>query len=167
MKLIGIDPSLAATGLHWGEDGAAVYTKASDPQRLSVIFKKVCEKLEGVHLAVIEDLPTHAHSAGLTGQVQGVVRLALQIRGVPYIAVPPASLKVFATGSGRANKEAMRSAAEARLGSIPNHWDDNVVDAFWLEQMGVYYVKERGLRPEDFAKAGQARWGVLKGLIES
>lgn len=74
---------------------------------------------------------THAHALGELG---GAVRLELWDRGIPYVDVPPASLKKYATGRGNANKEQVLVAAVRRLdyqGADPNE-----ADALWLREMG-------------------------------
>lgn len=184
LNVIGIDPSLAATGVCYHAPsrahptGVTLKTKATDPARLNWIYTRTlecCWELSPAgpaSLAVIEDLPTHAHSAGLTGQAQGVVRAALQSFSIPILAVPPASLKLFATGSGRASKADMRAAAHSTWiedygQDLPSAWDDNAVDAFWLREMGIHYLRRRDFHEEDFGRANIARWGKLKGVLAS
>lgn len=54
-------------------------------------------------------------------------------RIVKRLAVPVGTLKKFATGSGAADKDRMRIAAERRGYLGPNHGlDDNAVDALWV-----------------------------------
>ena len=143
-RIIGIDPSLSATGIATPSEAYTVATEASDPQRLVKIHTAArIALIEGgrAHLAVIEDLPTHAHGAGLTGMAQGVIRLALVQFGVPYVAVTAATLKKFATGSGNANKSDMRMALYKRAGLDIR--DDNQVDAIWLRQIGLHLTDHR------------------------
>lgn len=154
-RVLGLDPSLTGTG--WARDGdvevafGSISTKASDPCRLNSIFTAVEQRIFSasvtgaetkVDLAIVEDLPTHAHGAGLTGMAQGVVRLALQRHRVPYVVVPPASLKKYATGKGNATKADMRMALYQRTGMDVR--DDNAVDAVWLRYLGLRYM----LHPE-------------------
>jgi hypothetical protein len=118
-------------------------------------------------LAVIEDLPMHANSAGLTGQAQGVIRAAIQSFGVPFITVAPASLKLFATGSGRASKEFMRSEMERQFGPVPAGWDDNTIDAFWLREIGASYLEHFGeVVPDHFKRANTAKWSDIVGEMK-
>ena len=175
MNVIGIDPSLSATGLCWGRTSyCTVRLTASNPRRLADLQGAVEGVLRtlaaGPHntLAVIEDLPTHAHSAGLTGQAQGVVRAALQARSIPYLTVAPASLKKFATGSGRADKAAMLAAHEASLGwAAPKSVDDNQVDAWWLREVGYAYLRRFGyLQDEHFLPARTAKLANLGVTLE-
>lgn len=143
-KVIGVDPSLTATGLAL-VDGTTSTVKyrpdtVGDWRLLTIsnaLEEATTETLpfgDTVDLAVIEDLPTHAHGAGLTGMVQGIVRLQLMCTGVPYITIPPSTLKKYATGSGNAGKPDMRMELYKRTGLDIK--DDNQVDAFWLRALG-------------------------------
>ncbi len=142
VSVIGIDPSLAATGVA-AADGTSwtIATKAGDPDRLAVIYQRINATAAGATLrdddamAVIEDLPAHAHGAGLTGMAQGVIRLALINNGLPYVTVAAATLKKYATGKGNATKADMRMAWFQRTGEDVR--DDNQVDALWLRQIGL------------------------------
>lgn len=153
MNVIGVDPSLRGTGIaHFDGELSTVKTDAKrKDQRLSDIYAEVQEAAEHAFhtgfptrgkaphrpaVAVIEDLPKQAMGAGITGMVQGVVRLALIFSEVPYIKIPPATLKKFATGKGNADKAAMREAWLAYTG-IDNP-DDNQVDAAFLRLIGLH-----------------------------
>ena len=135
--VIGLDPSLASTGIANDVEAYTVHTKPEDIRRLSVIYTAAyCQLTTGdPELAVIEDLPTHAKGAGLTGMAQGVIRLACIDASVRYLLVPAASLKKYATGNGGASKADMRMAWYQRAGEDVR--DDNQVDAQWLRQIGL------------------------------
>lgn len=139
--IVGIDPSLTATGLAWADGSTETvrYSKGTTgDQRLVEIATDIAEltTLLGnrAELAVLEDLPTHAHGAGITGMVQGVVRLVLLQENIPYITVPAATLKKYATGKGNATKPDMRMELYRRTGLDLR--DDNQVDAWWLRALG-------------------------------
>ncbi|MDB5716488.1 MAG: hypothetical protein JWO15_3885 [Sphingomonadales bacterium] len=140
--VIGIDPSLSATGIATAAEAYTVPTSAGDPTRLAIIYTAVCVQATAPQatLAVVEDLPTHAHGAGLTGMAQGVIRLALIESQVPYVTVPAATLKKYATGKGNATKADMRMAWFQRTGDDVR--DDNQVDALWLRQIGLALLGE-------------------------
>lgn len=134
--VIGIDPSLTGTGVANETETFTISTDAKTVNRLQVIHRRISQALFLVDLAVIEDLPTHAHGAGLTGMAQGVIRLALMDNLVPFTTVPAATLKKFATGRGNATKADMRLELFKRTGVDLR--DDNQVDAWWLRQVGLH-----------------------------
>lgn len=141
----GLDLSLTATGMAtYDERGtindAALVLDRRDHggQRLRRIVLDLAATLTA-DVVVVEDLPMHAKSAGLTGQLHGALKYAMrefELRD-PILA-PPATLKKFATGNGNADKIAMVVAARDRLGYTGT--DDNVADALWLAQMGLHLI---------------------------
>lgn len=160
MKVIGIDPSLTATGVA-DSDGVLSTVKAHfrlKDGRLKAIYSEILDAADwALHnepdtdevtaIAVIEDLPKQAMGAGITGMVQGVVRLALMQYGIPYIKIPPATLKKFATGKGNADKPAMRAAWLQFSGE--DNADDNQVDAAFLRLIGLHLTGEHVPLPAD------------------
>lgn len=145
--VVGIDPSLTATGLAWADGTTSTirYPKyVTGDHRLAFIAQIINEvgfaQATGkrVDLAILEDLPTHAHGAGITGMAQGVIRMQLIRDSVPYVTVPAASLKKFATGKGNATKPDMRMELFQRTGTDLR--DDNQVDAAWLRFLGLALI---------------------------
>lgn len=113
------DPGCDFPGPHDRDFSGAVVTHVSRP--LVVI--------EGYAFAARN---SHAHALGELG---GVIRLALHEAGVPYVDVPPSSLKKYACGKGNANKGEMLAAAIRRLDY--EGASDNEADALWLRAMGL------------------------------
>lgn len=67
------------------------------------------------------------------GEVGGVVRSRLFEIGVPYVEVPPSSLKRHATGDGNADKAKMLDRALELGARVTNH---DEADAWLLRRMG-------------------------------
>jgi Holliday junction resolvasome RuvABC endonuclease subunit len=154
LRVIGLDLSLTATGIAFSDGSTTIIkTKAADgDRRLSQIRSVVGLAVGGplfmgsptavpANLVVIEDLPTHAKSAGITGMVHGVVRELLSDAGVPYARLAPATLKKYATGSGSADKTAMAIAALKR-GNVEFADDKggDQCDAWWLRAAGLDHL---------------------------
>lgn len=151
MRIMGIDPSLSATGMclpdnrvltikcksEWGDDRLLLIR--------NVVRRFVIETRP--QLAVMEDKLHSTYSAASLGMVQGVVRTVLLDYSVPYALVSPKTLKKFATGNGNADKDMMMAAARRRAGMIFK--DDNQCDAWFLRQAGLdHYGLSTDIRPD-------------------
>ncbi|MBX9392224.1 Holliday junction endonuclease [Streptomyces sp. TRM72054] len=171
LRVAGLDLSITAPGLCL-PDGTAITIKTNTKdgdRRLQQIASEVGLALgegddgigHGVDLVVIEDLPTHAKSAGITGMVHGAVRLVLLDFATPYVLITPATLKAYATGRGNADKTAMAIAALKRAGR--EFGDDNQCDAFWLRAAALdwYGVPEFDMPKAQRERLGKVDWPAL------
>ncbi|MEU4367534.1 hypothetical protein [Micromonospora chersina] len=117
-----------------------VTPKRDGDARLIEIRSEIARAIDGraIDLVVIEDLPTNAKSAGITGMVHGTVRTWLRDHQVPYALATPASVKKYATGKGNCGKPEMAVAAYKRgQREFP---DDNQCDAWWLRAAGLDHL---------------------------
>lgn len=168
MNIIGLDLSITATGVasHLAITTIKGLTKHGD-RRLIHITRNLTDLhiLEPITLAVLEDIPTHAHAAGITGMVHGAVRAWLLTNQVPYVLVTPATLKAFATGRGNANKTDMAVAALKRAGR--EFADDNQCDAWWLRQAALHWygTPEFDLPAAQRARLDKIAWPRLMEVI--
>jgi Holliday junction resolvasome RuvABC endonuclease subunit len=144
-KVAGLDLSITATGIAYS-DGSTFTVKptAAGDRRLVEIRGEVRTAVNAADLVAIEDLPTHARAAGITGMVHGVVRCMLLARNQPYVLITPATLKKFATGRGNAGKPEMAVALFKRFGLELG--DDNQVDAAWLRFAGLELLGEPAMQ---------------------
>lgn len=135
-RIIGLDLSLTATGyaLPDGQTGTFKGPWKGD-WRLVAIRTAVAGHADSVDLAVLEGPVVRSSAAVAIGMVHGAVRTALMELGVPYVIIPPATLKAYATGKGNADKTAMAIAALKRAGR--EFADDNQCDAWWLRAAGL------------------------------
>jgi Holliday junction resolvasome RuvABC endonuclease subunit len=137
-RVLALDLSMTATGVA-EPDGTLTTLRpcAKGDRRLDEIAAHtaaLCGRW-GIDFAVLEDLPTHARAAGIVGMVHGAARVTLLVAGVPYLTVPPATLKTYATGRGNAPKPDLRMALYKRTGL--DVADDNQVDAAWLRLLAL------------------------------
>lgn len=143
MRIAALDLSLTATGWAFRDvedyaagtkSGVLLVPKLTGVARLRHVRELVLGIVAGADVVVIEgyafNRPNQAHQIGELG---GVIRVALSENGLDPVEVPPASLKLFATGKGNAGKEEMLAAAIRRL-DYGGH-DHNEADALWLLQM--------------------------------
>jgi len=136
--VIGLDLSITATGCAHSSGDVETWklpAKLGDRRLVEIATATYELRTPPPNLVVIEDLPTHAHGAGITGMVHGAVRAELIRLDIPYVLVPPATLKKYATGRGNAGKPEMAVALFKRAGLELG--DDNQVDAWWLRAMGM------------------------------
>ncbi|MEV4437514.1 crossover junction endodeoxyribonuclease RuvC [Streptomyces sp. NPDC049577] len=141
LRVIGLDLSLTSTGVAL-PDGTTyrIKTQPRDgDRRLLHIRSDIRDDLaeHRPHLAVVEDLPMHAMSAGITGMVHGIVRAELAEAGVPYALVAPATLKAYACDNGKAEKAELAAAAYLAAGAtFVDDGGGDQADAWWLRAAG-------------------------------
>lgn len=151
MKVFGIDPSLAATGVATAYDQVHVVatkgrkgaTTLERHDRLQSIVARILAHIAEAggragDLVVIEGPPFTGDPyvwdrAGLWWLLQATLRET----GFVVVDVNPSHLKKYATGSGAANKGRMADAAARRIPDVHTHGEDNAVDALWLRAMGL------------------------------
>lgn len=129
---------MTATGVALA-DGTTltIKPKGAGDVRLVSIKDQVLDAVRLADFVVLEDMPARlqANAAKAVGFVHGAVRTLLVEIHRPYAAVPPATLKAYATGKGNADKTAMAIAALKRTGR--EFADDNQCDAAWLRWAGL------------------------------
>ena len=149
MRVIGIDPSLTATGIADADGGLFTITSKPDDGTVADRARRIAtitahlrpHRLTDAHLVVIEG-PAFSRQgqagvhlrAGLWWQVACL----LTARGVEVVEIAPSALKKLATGKGNATKPDMRMALYQRAGI--DERDDNRVDAWWLRQVGLHLL---------------------------
>lgn len=139
-NIMGVDPSLSATGLFFTahDRGETIKTRPKDGDRRLVDIAGTLESMLAFWVptfCVLEDLPISARAAGKTGMAHGVIREAILAEGLDYVTLPPATLKKAAVGSGRAEKGDMIDGYRAAYPGVQID-DDNQADAAWLAECG-------------------------------
>lgn len=168
MLIVGIDPSLTATGIIVLRDGKVelAETTKNRPdlgtiERVKLIRERIIDITENLSdgkqwqapdLIVIEGF-----SYGSKGRsVFDIAYLGWRIRedlerlkeqdNIPWLEVPPSQLKKFATGQGNTNKEIILQQVYKRWG-YETH-DNNIADAYVLAQIGRAYLQD-SYKPDD------------------
>jgi crossover junction endodeoxyribonuclease RuvC len=148
MRVLGVDPGLAATGyaLLEIEQGRArvccadeIHTEASLslPARVAAVYETLCEVLAQwrPELVALEGLYSDykfPRTAILMGHVRGAICLASEQRGARLEELSATEVKRALTGSGRASKaQVMRAVAHhLTLGGPPT--SEHIADALAL-----------------------------------
>lgn len=173
MNVAGLDLSLSATGLATADGVQTIKTPERGVRRLYVlrrqIIREVAEASVPVDLVAVEGYSfasqhSHAHSIGELG---GVVRLGLWEAGIPFVVVPPKSMKKFATGKGNASKDQVLVAAVMRFGREFD--DNNQADAMWLKAMAHHHYGDPIVEvPQAHLVAlDGVKWFALRGGVKT
>lgn len=123
-------------------DGRCWYTVARGVEGANLVCPCTTTRPEGsrADLLVVEGSVARSQTAYISGQLHGIVKRLCIRHGMPYVFVPPATLKAFATGKGNGDKTAMAIAALKRADR--EFRDDNQCDAFWLRAAAQHHYGE-------------------------
>ena len=154
IKIIGVDPGLAATGVGvvrgrgltvHGYSFGCITTASSAPlpERLDRIFCQLLKLLgkETPDLLVVEDvfsLKEYPKSGIALGQVSGVVMVAASQSGICCAAVPVREAKQVLTGNGAASKAQLEGAVRRHLKHPKPIRPYHAADALGLAIIGLY-----------------------------
>ncbi len=145
MRILGIDPGLAATGYGVIDcadgrstliEGGVITTDKHKPlaERIEQIHREMSELIEEFRpdSMAVEDLYTsyrHPRTAVLMGHARGVMFLAAAQQGTPVAGYSPARLKKAITGNGSASKRQVQLMVQTILGLGQPPTPDHVADA--------------------------------------
>ena len=157
--VLGLDPSLNNTGFAYYSDdglvtGRITVTTLRGVQRLAYVsreFNKILVKSRANLLAIEGYAFGYGRAAkGRVvdiGELGGILKLIAFRSGVDILIVPPASLKQFATGNGRADKKLIAKSIKQEYGL--SFRSDDEADAFVLLQIGSIRENTRRQRKYD------------------
>lgn len=150
-RVIGFDLAADASGVALPDETHVIHAPkktgktrslSDDLARLDHIATTADAILSAVapHLVVIEDYAPGIKSAAAhrLAEISGAVRLACWRRQIPIALVNVMHLKIYATGSGKATKSQMATAALKRAGL--EFATEDECDAWWLRAMGLDHL---------------------------
>ena len=154
MKIIGIDPGLAATGVgvvrgkghkirSYAFGCIQTLPDIALPERLNKIFSELLLVLqdEKPDLMVVEDvfsLERYPKSGIMLGKVTGVILLAGCRADVPVIEIPVREAKQIITGNGNAGKAQLEKSVRHLLGLETPIRPFHASDAMALALIGLF-----------------------------
>ncbi len=154
IKIAGIDPGLAATGIGIARGTGlkvesysfgTISTKAANPlpSRLDIIFTRLLDILqdEKPDLLVVEDvfsLAKYPKSGINLGKVTGIILLAGHKTGLPVAEVPVREAKKILTGNGRATKKQLEKTVRHILNQKDPIKPDHASDALAMAIIGLF-----------------------------
>lgn len=168
LAIAGLDLSLLHTGIAYpaGSTEVLAPTALKGTARHAAIRTAVLERVRGADI-VVKEAPYIARMAATTVDLVGlhaVVNMALWSNRIAVAHIAPSTLKKYATGSGAADKDAMRDALAGR--TLLRLDDDNEVDAWWLRAAGLQHYGDALIRlPDDQVDAlDVAVWPTVEAI---
>lgn len=178
---VALDLSLTATGIAVTHDQAGeprlscrTVTPRKYPSATAIDHKRLHQTFEALaaavvckpDLIVIEWLPQFAGHGDVSlrlAELHGALKHWLWSRGLVYVDVKPAHLQMYATGKGKASKEAVREAVTARYGRLLHIGSYDEADAVTLLAMALdqYGQSLAPVTPNQGAAVGKVTWPEL------
>lgn len=95
-------------------------------------------------------------------ELGGVIRRFLYLRNLTFWIVPPTSLKLFVTGTGRAKKNYMKKRTKEKWGQAFK--SDDVCDAYGMARLGMCVMKVlNGV--QGYAHLEEHEQNVIKDIV--
>jgi len=158
MKVIGIDPGLASTGVGMVRGTASkveayafsTITTSKNmplPKRLQYIYLQISEILteQKPDLLVVEDifsLRRYPKSGITLAKVSGVILLAASNLDLEITEIPVREAKKIFTGTGSASKKQLEKAVRHLLGRTEPIKPNHASDALALGMIGIFRGKK-------------------------
>jgi len=161
IKVIGIDPGLAETGIgivsgkgltiqNYSYGCIHTSSRVALPLRLSQIYSQLLHTLsiEKPDMMVVEDvfsLEKFPRSGIVLGKVSGVILLAGAFHNIPIQEIPVREAKQVLTGNGNASKSQLEKSVRSRLSLTSAIKPDHASDALGLAMIGLLRYQGAGI----------------------
>jgi crossover junction endodeoxyribonuclease RuvC len=146
MRFVGLDLSTKTGVVILDKSGNLleryeIEKKGADPERMISLVEDVIFCVSHKDTIVIEDFAYAGKDRDkILGGIGWGVRMELFKNGIPFIKVPPTTLKKFATGKGNVSKQVVMKDVYKRWGFEDD--SDNIVDAYVLARIGMALKKQ-------------------------
>ena len=144
--ILGADPSLRGFGIAWVQGDHLLQTErwSHDPRPCRLCCFRAWWQAQlqrhSVPFVVLEGYSYGSlQGREQLGELGGLVRLGCWEAQLPFLIIPPTSLKAVIAGKGNAPKEAMRRALHARFPTIPLPPSSDERDAWALAWVGAQW----------------------------
>lgn len=154
VKVIGIDPGLASTGIgiisgkglhirNYSYGSIHTSSRTALPLRLNQIYSQLHLILskEMPDLMVVEDvfiLDKFPRSGIVLGKVSGIILLAGAVQNIPILEISVREAKQVLTGNGNASKSQLEKSVRSRLTLSAPIKPDHASDALGLAMIGLF-----------------------------
>lgn len=154
LRILALDPATRTGYAHTsGERGEWDLRGAAGEhvgRRLLRLRDRVSELVDALGASVIayEDAAFGGHHMRghlFAGELRAVIKMVAAEVDAELLSYVPSSIKKFATGYGKADKQQMRRAYQTYFGELPG--SDNIADALWVLEMA-----KQGYEPETTKK---------------
>lgn len=158
-RILALDPASKCGYAHTSGERGCWHLKDGDA-RLADLFRQIMTCAEfngGIDLIAFEDASFGAvnpNTQAMHNELRGIIKFAAAHLGAKTVVYHPTTIKAFATGSGRADKEQMVKACRSVLGIETR--DDNVADACFILEMAKQGYKPPASKKKR-ARAARAR----------
>lgn len=149
------------------EEQNLIKVKSKNIERLVDIenaFKWIIQKYKNEDLNIF--IEGYAYGAKYQreslAELGGVIRRYIYLASLPYWIVPPTSLKLFVTGTGRASKNYMKKCTKDKWGQIFK--SDDVCDAYGMARLGMSVIKVVDGH-EGYLHLPQNEQGIVKEIV--
>lgn len=153
ISTMGIDAALRKTGLcHLKGSSFALRLVEENQARGGIRLVRIRDRVvAAINVFKPQLIAIEGYSYGSEGrwfdlgEVGGVLKVEFILREIPYIIVPPKSLKRFATGNGGASKKRMIREVEKQYG-IEVEGCDDLADAAALAKFAYVFLTGDSVR---------------------
>ena len=142
MDIVGLDLSLSSTGVATPKGTfSLVPKKIVGEERLWWLRENIANSIWDLErkadVVVLEgySYSSKFHRGEAIAELGGVVKMWLHDNRMPFVVVPPAVLKVYATGKGNATKDEVLVQGVKRSGI--EFGSSDAADAWWLRALGM------------------------------